>query len=63
VTPSRERLRHAITARWETSAVIAERASVNRNAAGTMLAALTRHRADVERRPVNGRWEYRRRAT
>jgi uncharacterized membrane protein len=66
--PSRERLRQAITSEWEPSGPIAERAQVNRKAAGTMLAAMfqrapgstdgttieRRHNADT------GDWEYRR---
>jgi uncharacterized membrane protein len=67
VIPSRERLRQAITEEWEPSAPIAIRASVNRRAAGNLLAHL--HRQDqgtdgtrIEQRPSSetGRWEYRR---
>jgi hypothetical protein len=67
IVPSRERLRRAITAEWEPSTPIAIRASVNRRAAGTLLAHL--HRQDqgadgtrIEQRPsgATGQWEYRR---
>lgn len=64
--PSRERLRQAITAEWETSTTIAERAHVNPRAAGTVLATLAiRFPVEIKQRPneQTGRWEYRRSAT
>lgn len=59
--PSHERLLAAIGAEWESSTLLADRASVNSKAAGQMLAALWR-RSLVERRQCvqTGRWEYRR---
>jgi hypothetical protein len=67
VIPSRERLRQAITGEWEPSGPIAERAQVNRKAAGTMLAAMfqrapgsTDGTTIEQRRSPDGTWEYRR---